>query len=142
MGNIEFPDVMLAAELHALSEDLLDLLVVVLVPVDPGLGHQDWDVAGMERRHTVGRLNYQAQPQNVTTTNSVSIPIAYNTETNSVSIPIAYNTETNSVSIPIAYNTETNSVSIPIAYNTETNSVSIPIAYNTECVTMWIDTRV
>ena len=46
MGNVELPDVGLAAELHALPEDLLHLGVLVQVPVDLGLGHQHRDVLG------------------------------------------------------------------------------------------------
>ena len=44
MGHIEFPNVMFTTELDTLSEDLLHLLVVLLVPVDPGLGHKYRDV--------------------------------------------------------------------------------------------------
>jgi len=36
---------MFTAEFHTLSEDLLDLLVVILVPVDLRLGHQNWNIA-------------------------------------------------------------------------------------------------
>ena len=47
MSNVELPGVVLAAKLHALPEDLLYLMVVLHVPVDLGLGHQNWNVAGM-----------------------------------------------------------------------------------------------
>ena len=46
VGHVELPDVGLAAELDALAEDLLDLGVLVHVPVDLSLGHQDGDVLG------------------------------------------------------------------------------------------------
>ena len=45
MGNIQFPCVMFAAELHTLSEDLFNLLVVFCFPVDPSLSHQHRDIA-------------------------------------------------------------------------------------------------
>ena len=47
---------MFTAEFHTLSEDLLDLLVVVLVPVDPRLGHQHWNIAVGGRWGRVGAL--------------------------------------------------------------------------------------
>ena len=45
MGNVQFPHVVLVAELDTLPEDLLHLSIVLSVPVDPGLGHQHWHIA-------------------------------------------------------------------------------------------------
>ena len=47
--HVELPDIVVAAELDALPEDLLHLLVVVSLPVDPSLRHQHWDVAAPAR---------------------------------------------------------------------------------------------
>lgn len=44
MSHVELPGVVLVAELHRLAEDLLHHLVVLTVPVDLSLGHQDGDV--------------------------------------------------------------------------------------------------
>ena len=44
VGNVELPSLVLRAELCGLAEDLLHHRVVVLVPVDLGLHHEDGDV--------------------------------------------------------------------------------------------------
>ena len=44
MAHVEFPGLVFGAELGALFEDFLDLLVVALVPVHFGLHHEDGDV--------------------------------------------------------------------------------------------------
>ena len=48
MSNVEFPHVMLRAELNTLSEYFLYLRIVLSVPVDLSLCHQYWNI-------TVGR---------------------------------------------------------------------------------------
>ena len=42
--NVEFPRVVFVAELNRLTEDLLDLLVILQVPIDLGLLHQHRNV--------------------------------------------------------------------------------------------------
>ena len=44
VSDVELPSVVLVAELHRLPEDLLHLRVVLHIPVDLGLLHQDRDV--------------------------------------------------------------------------------------------------
>ena len=51
MGYVQLPSVMLIAELHRFAENLLHLRVILHVPVDLGLLHQYWDVAGRTREH-------------------------------------------------------------------------------------------
>ena len=45
MCHVEFPHVVLVAKLDTFPEYLLDLSIVLSIPVDPGLGHQHWDIA-------------------------------------------------------------------------------------------------
>ena len=44
VGYVQLPGVVLVADLHRLTENLLHHLEVLPVPVDLGLGHQDHDV--------------------------------------------------------------------------------------------------
>ena len=44
VGHVKIPCVVLVAELHRFTEDLLHHVVVLPVPVDLGLSHEDWDI--------------------------------------------------------------------------------------------------
>ena len=44
MGNVKFPGLVLGAEFSGLFEDFLDGCVVLFVPVELGLHHEDRDV--------------------------------------------------------------------------------------------------
>lgn len=53
VGYVQFPGIVLIADLDWLAENLLHHIEVLPVPVDFGLGHQDHDVseAGSDRSH-------------------------------------------------------------------------------------------
>lgn len=59
MGDVQLPGVVLHADLRRLAENLLHHLVVFSVPVDLGLGHQDYDVPGVgpDQTHRTDRKN-------------------------------------------------------------------------------------